>query len=90
MLGPDAVPAAADLFARRGADVVILASPWRLGPAESALAAEWLTGWVGAACLQRPELAGAAARYLRDRVAAAAAGRLRVSVHHHDLLARPR
>ena len=54
------------------------------------LAAEWFTGWVGAACEQRAELAGAAAAYVRRRLAEATAGRLSVTVHHHDLLARPR
>jgi hypothetical protein len=50
---------------------------------------EWLTGWVGAAIAQRPELAGPASEYLRRRSAARAVGELRVVVHHVDLLALP-
>lgn len=89
-LGPDAVGAAVDAFTRLGADVVVRPSPWRLGPAHAALAAEWFTGWVGAAGEQRPELAGATAAYVRRRLGEAAAGRLGVTVHHQDLLALPR
>lgn len=57
---------------------------------ESALTAEWLRGWVGAACEQRPDLASSGGGYLRRRLEAATAGRLRVVVHHSDLLALPR
>ena len=90
LLGPDAVDAAVDAFTRLGADVLVRPSPWRLGAAQAALASEWLTGWVGAACEQRPELTSDASAYVRGRVAQASAGRLSVRVHHHDLLARPR
>jgi Methyltransferase domain len=90
LLGPDAVEAAVDTFARLGADVLVRPSAWRLDGAEEALAVEWFTGWVGAACEQRPELASAAASYARHRLSEARAGRLRVTVHHQDLLATPR
>ena len=90
LLGPDAVGAAADGFARLGLDVVVRPSPWRLGPDQAALTAEWFTGWVSAALEQRPELTGAAAGYAARRIAEAAAGRLGVTVHHVDLLAWPR
>jgi hypothetical protein len=89
LLGPDAVAAAVDEFSRRGCDVVVRPSPWQLGPADAALAAEWLSGWVDAACEQRPELCAAAEPYVRRRLADAAAGRLRVTVDHVDLLALP-
>lgn len=56
---------------------------------QSALIAEWLTGWVGAACEQEPALAAPARGYLERRLAAAAAGELGVLVHHSDLLADP-
>lgn len=88
LLGPDAVDAATDAFGRRGAKVLVQSSPWRLGAADAALIAEWLTGWVGAACEQRPELAAAAGPYVRRRLIEAADGRLQVTVHHRDLLAR--
>ncbi|MFD5574720.1 methyltransferase domain-containing protein [Streptomyces cadmiisoli] len=87
LLGPDAVTAACEAFAAHGADVRVQPSPWRLGPAESALTAQWLRGWVGAAVEQRPELADRAEGYLAARLDACAAGELRVVVHHSDLLA---
>ena len=87
LLGPDAVAAATASFERRGAAVRTSASPWRLGPAQAALTAEWLRGWVGAACEQRPGLPGD--DYLRRRLEQCAAGRLSVVVHHRDLLALP-
>ncbi|MEU1306897.1 class I SAM-dependent methyltransferase [Streptomyces shenzhenensis] len=87
LLGPDAVTATCEAFTDRGATVKLQPSPWRLGPEEAALTAQWLRGWVGAAVEQRPELAQRADRYLEDRLAACAAGELHVVVHHTDLLA---
>jgi SAM-dependent methyltransferase len=90
LLGPDAVGAAVDAFTQLGLDVLVRPSPWRLGADQADLAAEWFRGWAAAAFEQRPELSVAAAGYARSRVAEATAGRLSVTVHHHDLLARPR
>jgi hypothetical protein len=87
LLGPDAVDAAAAMFAGHGIAVRVSPSPWRLGPDESDLAAEWFVGWLAAACEQRPDLSDPAVAYARDRLADAAAGRLQVVVHHSDLLA---
>jgi hypothetical protein len=93
LLGPDAAGVAAGAFARLGAEVRIVPSPWLLGPEHAPLIAEWLRGWVGAATEQRPDLAPdlaadlATAGYLRSRLELAAAGRLRVVVRHADLLA---
>jgi hypothetical protein len=89
LLGPDAVGAAVEGFTRLGVDVLVRPSPWRLGPGQAALAAEWFTGWLAAACEQQPELGAQAPSYARRRLAEAAAGRLSVTVHHQDLLARP-
>ncbi|MGW0994421.1 methyltransferase domain-containing protein [Streptomyces sp. NPDC002523] len=89
LLGPDAVTVACEALSARGATVRLRPSPWRLGPAESALTAQWLRGWVGAAVEERPELRERAERYLRERLAACEAGELRVVVHHSDLLALP-
>jgi hypothetical protein len=89
LLGPDAVAAAVEGFRRLGADVVARPSPWRLGAQEAALAREWLTGWVGAACEQEPALAADAELYLRRRLREADAGRLTVTVGHADLLMLP-
>ncbi|MFI0908295.1 class I SAM-dependent methyltransferase [Streptomyces sioyaensis] len=90
LLGPDAIAAAVAAFERRGATVQVRSSPWRLGCVESALIAEWLRGWVGAAHAQRPELAPEAVAYLRRRLEECAAGELNVEVYHTDLLALPR
>ncbi len=89
LLGPDAVTVACEAFTERGATVRVHPSPWRLGPEESALTAQWLRGWVGAAVEERPELSERAERYLRERLAACEAGELDVVVHHCDLLALP-
>jgi SAM-dependent methyltransferase len=89
LLGPDAVEAAAGAFGKLGVPVRVSPSPWRLGPKQGALAAEWLRGWIGAACEQEPALVGPAKGYLERRLAAAAAGELGVLVHHSDLLADP-
>jgi hypothetical protein len=89
LLGPDAVDAAVEAFTRLGCDVRVAPSPWRLGPGQAALAADWFSGWVGAAREQRPELAATLAPYASRRLAEAAAGRLGVTVEHVDLLALP-
>jgi SAM-dependent methyltransferase len=88
LLGPDAAAVAAEAFAALGRDVIVRASPWRLGAAHFALVAEWLSGWVAAAVEQRPELREAARYYARRRLDQAAAGTLSVTVHHEDLLTR--
>jgi hypothetical protein len=89
LLGPDAVTVAVEQFGRLGAEVLVRPSPWRLGPSEAELAAEWFTGWVGAACEQEVALAAEAEPYTRRRLAQAAAGALRVTVDHADLLVSP-
>ena len=90
LLGPDAVAVAVEQAARLGAEVLVRPSPWRLGTSEAELAAEWFTGWVGAACEQEVELAAPVVPYTRRRLAQAAAGELRVTVDHADLLISPR
>jgi hypothetical protein len=87
LLGPAAARAAAEAFGRRGYTVLTRPSPWRLAAGQADLIAEWLRGWVGAACEQRPELAGQAGAYEQRRRTENAAGRLRVTVDHADLLA---
>jgi hypothetical protein len=90
LLGPDAVNVATETFERRGTTVWSHPSPWRLDAHRAALTAEWLRGWVAAACEQRPDLTRQGNAYLRRRLEACAAGELRVVVHHRDLLALPR
>jgi hypothetical protein len=89
LLGPDAVDVAAQAFRRLGAEVLVRPSPWRLGPAHSALTAEWFTGWVGAAREQEPDLAAECDPYARHRLEQASAGNLAVTVGHADLLVLP-
>jgi hypothetical protein len=85
--GPDAVAAVLRRF--RGADVVVRPSPWELGRDDAELQAEWLEGWVAAACEQDPALSEKAREYLDRRLARAAAGELEVIVDHADLLVLP-
>ena len=90
LLGPDAVAVALAGFDRLGADVLVRPSPWRLGASDADLAAQWFTGWVGAACEQQVELAAETDAYARRRLAEATAGQLTVTVDHADLLILPR
>jgi hypothetical protein len=89
LLGPDAVAAAVQGLRRAGSEVLVRPSPWRLAAPRAALAAEWFTGWVEAACEQDPALAVESELYARRRLSAARAGRLVVRVGHADLLALP-
>jgi predicted RNA methylase len=89
LLGPDAVAASAEEFTRLGATVIVRPSPWRLGASQSELAAQWFTGWVGAACEQQPELARETDAYARGRLAQVRAGQLEVTVEHADMLILP-
>ena len=86
LLGPDAVALAVEEFGRRGAEVLVRPSPWRLGALQADLAVDWFTGWVGAACEQQVELAAETDVYARRRLAQATAGQLAVIVDHADLL----
>jgi hypothetical protein len=79
-LGPDAPAVARERFERLGAEVIVRPSPWRLGAAQAELAAEWFTGWVGAAREQQPELPVETRSYTRERAV----------VDHADLLVLPR
>jgi hypothetical protein len=90
LLGPDAAEATTRAFEGLGAVVHRRPSPWRLGPETVALTAQWLQGWVSAACEQEPDLTREAMPYLRRRLGECTAGGLRVTVDHEDLLALPR
>ncbi|GIJ52293.1 hypothetical protein Val02_91790 [Virgisporangium aliadipatigenens] len=86
LVGPDAAKLTIDAFTYRGARVVERSTPWTLGADQADLIAEWFKGWLGAACEQRPELAGPVEAYAARRLAENAAGDLRVTVGHVDLL----
>jgi trans-aconitate methyltransferase len=81
LLGPDAPAAAAAAFQKAGATVVTRPSPWRLGPEQAALTAEWLRGWAGAAGNQQPGLR--TENYLKERLADPPSA----TIGHVDLLA---
>jgi hypothetical protein len=82
-LGPDAVARF-----RRG-EVVARPSPWRLDAANAGLTAEWLRGWVAAACEQEPALVAEGGAYRDRRLAQLAAGELAATVDHADVLVLP-
>jgi hypothetical protein len=86
LLGPDAVAAAVEELR---AGVLVRPSPWRLDGAHADLAAEWVDGWVAAACEQEPALAAEAGPYRDRRLEQAATGQLAVTVDHADLLVLP-
>lgn len=89
LLGPDAVPFVVASAKRIGAVAVVRPSPWRLGAENEELLAQWFDGWVGAACEQLPELEDPAVAYRRRRQAEMHDGRLRIVVHHDDMLLWP-
>jgi hypothetical protein len=89
LLGPDAVAAAVEDLRETGAEVLVRPSPWRLDAADADLTAEWLGGWVAAACEQEPALCAHAGAYRDRRLAQAAAGKLAVTVDHADMLVLP-
>ena len=81
LLGPDAIDATSEAFARFGAETVVRPSLWRLAkPGDAALIAAWLEGWVGAAAEQDPSLP--VGDYLQRRLEA---DDLSVVVEHGDL-----
>lgn len=89
LLGPDAVPFTVAAAKRTGAAAVVRPSPWHLGAENGELLAQWFDGWVEAACEQLPGLATVAGAYRRRRRAEMLDGRLRVVVHHDDVLLWP-
>jgi hypothetical protein len=78
LLGPDAVK-------QLPAGAIVRPSPWRLDGAHADLIAEWLDGWIAAACEQEPALADEAAAYRERRLA----NPLTVTVDHADVLVLP-
>ena len=90
-LGPDAAPTAEALLAAEGYRTWRSPSPWRLGPADAALARELVDGWERAAM----EMAVGDEEAHRIRTWAAArrrtiaGGRFGLIVGHQDLLALP-
>jgi hypothetical protein len=89
LLGPDSAHAATRAFEGLGAAVHRRPSPWRLGPGQTALTAQWLQGWVSAACEQEPGLTRDGVAYLRRRLSQCTEGELHATIEHEDLLALP-
>ena len=76
-------------FGQRGAAVESRPSPWLLGADQAKQAEEWLRGWIGTACEQRPDLGRHAGAHLHRRLDACTAAELRVVVGHVDVLTVP-
>jgi hypothetical protein len=89
LLGPDAVPAVVEQLRGTGAEVLVRPSPWHLDASDVEVMADWLDGWITAACEQEPTLADAGEAYRDRRQAQAGAGELAVTVDHADLLVLP-
>ena len=89
LLGPDAVSAVGLALCVTRAQILVRPSPWRLDAAHADLTAEWLDGWVAAACEQEPALAMPAGAYRERRLAQVGGGKLAVTVDHADLLVLP-
>jgi trans-aconitate methyltransferase len=89
LLGPDAVATVVDLFEAAGWSVRVSDTPWRLDVTDSELVREWLQGWVDAAVEERPALEEWGREYVRERLSQLRDQRLRVVVHHQDVLAWP-
>ena len=72
-LGPDAAPALATCLEKRGFQVRLSLSPWRLrlaDPAQAALARALIDGWRDAACAQAPDAHARIAAWHARRIAA--------------------
>jgi len=89
LLGPDAVAALSDAFARHGVATTLRPSPWQLGADDRDLLAVWFQEWLAAAVEQVPALGTPSTGYARRRLAEIAEGRLSATVQHVDLLAAP-
>jgi len=89
LLGPDSTGVVANMLMDAGWHVRTVSTPWNLAPADGELIAEWLDGWLDAATEQQPKLGSLADDYRANRRAQLAAGSLRVTVNHEDVLAWP-
>ena len=72
-LGPNAAPALATCLEKRGFQVRLSLSPWRLrlaDPAQAALARALIDGWRDAACAQAPDASARIAAWHARRIAA--------------------
>ncbi len=88
-LGPVAAGYAERAFALHGYRTRTANSPWRLGPAEHALARALLEGWGTAAAEQRPDQAARIERWTKRRTETIEGGTFSLTVGHVDLLALP-
>jgi hypothetical protein len=86
-LGPDAPGAARAIFSERGYGVNAAPADWRLDARDDALVAALIDGDAEAASASDPAAAAEIAAWRADRHAARAAGTLRLTVGHVDILA---
>lgn len=87
--GPKAAEDLAALLRARGFEVQLARADWRIGPEHTGMLAEMVHGTAEAAAEMHPHPATVAA-WRTDRLAAAKAGDLALTVGHLDLLALPR
>jgi hypothetical protein len=88
-LGPQAGVAARQCFAALGYGTQHASSDWQLGAANATLQSELMRGWFEAACAMAPDERHALQDWHAQRRASLAAGELRITVGHEDLLALP-
>jgi hypothetical protein len=88
-LGPDAHAVACGLLERAGFEVADADSSWHCGPADGRLMQALTDGWAEAAREVSSAAGGEIESWRRDRSRQAAAGGLRVTVSHRDLVAVP-
>ena len=99
-LGPNAAPALATCLEKRGFQVSLSLSPWRLrlaAPAQAALARALIDGWRDAACAQAPDAHARIAAWHARRIAACGSdegpergsGGSTLEVGHIDLFTTP-
>lgn len=88
--GPAAAAMARGAAEASGLVVTQMATPWRLTATNGdAVVGRFLTERVASAVEQDPALSGRGARWLEERLAQSAEGRLTVVVGHEDLLLEP-
>jgi hypothetical protein len=85
--GPDAWVLAERAFQEAGYTVDRAASPWSMGPGDHRFQQLLIEGWAGAACEMAPEQSTEIGRWLQRRLEHVQAGRSRIVVHHHDMVA---
>jgi hypothetical protein len=88
-LGPDAWRVAQSLLEQAGFGVETVDSSWHCGADDRGLLQALIAGWAEAAIAMAPAEERLIDTWCKRRLTQAAAGKLRISVGHRDLAARP-